>query len=357
MKRPSTHNAWTKYKQGLGNETLTHLITMTETACKDSDPAWTGPLPGRITAATNLLHRLVTDTAIASLALAVEPAGSQVVGTSAPRRRLYSQYSTPVQSGTGPASKRQSGGASGSGGGSKPTDAQIEQLRRTHVAFTDPDEPKPFSKQLMDYCRARGLCLFCMKGKHRMFNCRELQRDSARLTRLKNAYLARCIPIEHGSEQSADQMQVLEQPCNALVMNAGRSKEKPRLEDQPADELSQEDARCGDTSEHSHADSPSTMTCSPEIESETGNVPCADDPDEWTQGEQHGKIGDLSEKAEDECMHSAVNPDPCASIDDTHGPYESADRVHASDQSILLTEYKDIESVTITCTRDLFAAA
>ncbi|CAL8464849.1 g4384 [Coccomyxa elongata] len=158
---------------------------MTETACKDSDPAWTGPLPGRITAATNLLHRLVTDTAIAKSGLGGGTSGQSGGG------HKRSAKEAGVQSGTGPASKRQSGGASGSGGSSKPTDAHIEQLRRTHVAFTDPNEPKPFSKQLMDYCRARGLCLFCAKGKHRMFNCQELQRDSARLKRLKNAYLAR----------------------------------------------------------------------------------------------------------------------------------------------------------------------
>ncbi|CAL8472107.1 g11649 [Coccomyxa elongata] len=84
-----------------------------------------------------------------------------------------------------------------------------------------------------------------------------------------------------------------------------------------------------------------------------------DDPDERTQGEQHGEIGDLSEKAEDECMHSAVDPDPCVSIDDTHGPYDYADRVNATDQSILLAEYHEIESVTSSrpFTRDGFAAA
>ncbi|CAL8469021.1 g8562 [Coccomyxa elongata] len=147
VKRPSTHNAWTKYKQGLRNETLTHLITMTETACKDSDPAWTGPLPGRITAATNLLHRLVTDTAIAKSGL-----GGGTSGQSGGGHKRFAKEAG-VQSGTGPASKRQSGDASGSGGSSKPTDAHIEQLRRTNVAFTDPNEPKPFSKQLMDYCR------------------------------------------------------------------------------------------------------------------------------------------------------------------------------------------------------------
>ncbi|CAL8466693.1 g6229 [Coccomyxa elongata] len=190
VKRPSIHNAWTKYKQGLGNETLTHLIrcvmiTMTETACKDLDPAWTGPLPGRIAAATKLLHRLVTDTAIAKSGL-----GSGTSGQSGGGHKR-SAKEAGVQFGTGPASKRQFGGASGSGGSSKPTDAQIEQLRRTHVAFTDPDEPKPFSKQLMGYCRARGLCLFNMKGKHRMFDCQELQKDPVRLKRLKNAYLAR----------------------------------------------------------------------------------------------------------------------------------------------------------------------
>ena len=258
VKRPSIHNAWTKYKHGLGNEALTYLITMTETACKDSDPAWTGPLPGRIATATKLFHRLVTDTAIAKTGIGGGASGQYGSG------HKRSAKEAGVHSGTGSASKRQSGGASGSGDSSKSTDAQIEQLRRTHVAFTDPEEPKPFSKQLMDYCRARGLCLFCMKGKHRMFDCRELQRDSARLTRLNNAYIARCVPVEHGSEQSTVQMQVLKQPCNDLVMNAGRPKKRPRSEDPPADEVFQEEARCGHTSEHSHADTPFTMTCSPQ---------------------------------------------------------------------------------------------
>ncbi|CAL8465841.1 g5377 [Coccomyxa elongata] len=192
VKRPSTHNAWMKYKQGLGNETL-HLITMTETACKDTDPAWTGPLPGRIAAATKLLHRLVTDTTVAKSGLGGGAGGPSGGG------HKRSAKEAGVQSSTGPASKRQSGGASGSGGSSKSTDAQIEQLRRTRAAFTDPDEPKPFSKQLMDHCRAKGLCLFCMKGKIRMFDCQELQKDSLCLKRLKNAYLARCIPVDHGS--------------------------------------------------------------------------------------------------------------------------------------------------------------
>ena len=75
-----------------------------------------------------------------------------------------------------------------------------------------------------------------MKSKHRMFDCPELQKDPARLKRLKDAYLSKCVPVAHDSEQSADQMhiQVPEQPCNALVMDAERQKGRPRPTDQLA---------------------------------------------------------------------------------------------------------------------------
>lgn len=73
-----------------------------------------------------------------------------------------------MQSGIEPASKRRSGDASSSG--EIVSKAPIEQLRSSHVAFCDPDEPKPFSKLLLGHCHAKGLCLFCVEGKHRMFD-------------------------------------------------------------------------------------------------------------------------------------------------------------------------------------------
>ncbi|BDA42051.1 hypothetical protein COCOBI_02-8520 [Coccomyxa sp. Obi] len=179
-KRPSLHSAWTKYKQGLGSTSLTHLITMTETTCKD-DPVWTGNLQDRITEATKVLHQLVTDTAIAKTGGVGSSTGGQTGGgQKRSAKEVGVQSSTPA--------KRQ---AAGSGSSGKLSEAQFKELRRSHAAFTDPDERKPFSKQLMNHCRTAGLCLFCMKGKHRMFDCPELQKDPERLKRLKDAYLAR----------------------------------------------------------------------------------------------------------------------------------------------------------------------
>ena len=87
--------------------------------------------------------------------------------------------------------------------------------------------------------------------------------------------------------------------------------------------MTQEDARCGDTPEHSHAKAPLTMTCSPEPGSVTGNMPCADDDGDWTQEEEHGKDGDTTVRTEDERMHRALEFEPCASVDDeTLGLYD-----------------------------------
>lgn len=65
----------------------------------------------------------------------------------------------------------------------------------------------------------------CMEGKYRMFDCSELKNDG--LTKLKNTYLAWCIPVEHDLVQNVNQVQVQvqERPCYALVMNAEGQRE------------------------------------------------------------------------------------------------------------------------------------
>ena len=92
--RPSIHSAWSKYKPGLNNVSSTHLITMTETACKD-DPIWTGNLQGGINAATKVLHQLVTDTATAKIG----GIGSNTGGQSGGGQRRSAKVAG-VQSGT-----------------------------------------------------------------------------------------------------------------------------------------------------------------------------------------------------------------------------------------------------------------
>ena len=171
-KKPNSENAWSKFKQGLP-ASYSNMVTMAETVHKD-DEVWKGNLAGRIGAATTMLHAMLNDTVTPK-----KGAGSEDVGM-----------------------KR---GADGAGLDDEPADPKrkqkaakdverdlsdedFESLSRSHVAFTDPNEKKPFSKELMKACQSRGLCLFCLAFGHRMFDCPKLKADAPRYERLLIAF-------------------------------------------------------------------------------------------------------------------------------------------------------------------------
>ena len=373
IKKPSMSTAWSAYKKGLPGAWNT-VISMAEASNKATNDNWTRTLASMIAEATGLLHTLINDSAPSSVGAGVQGAGQagQSGGQGGGGKKRGRDAGAPSAQ---PPAKRQAAGK----GGAPLSDADFTRLAGTHVAFRDPSEAKPFSQELLSACRARDACLFCTRSGHRMFDCPDLNEDPARKKRLRDA-AQKCAPSP--CAEAHDQTQTQVQPCNALVMSAGPGPSGTRPNPRPEEVLPVVNLQTLARYEPHPAIMSPEVSAQPLPLKDTGDVlvsPNAGGTDSTHSGtsaddaspaDREGNPEAIGEADQDSRHVHMRTVDPCIAddpgceakehvIDSIDVPGTSctyADRVNATEQSILGSQYHAIENLTRPFTRDGFAA-